>query len=73
MSTYTGVISSRILLSQLEVLECQSVQIDNLAAKKCRVFKEGLCTHDSVNMCLGETAINVLHEVDSSVGDHWNG
>jgi hypothetical protein len=72
MCSNAGIIGSLVKLGKFEILECKLIQIDNLAAKESRILEEGLCAHDSICIRLGETLIDVVKQVYSSIGNNGN-
>ena len=72
VSAHAGIICSWIFFCQLEILECESIEIYYLSAEEGRILKECLCAHDSIYVCFCKTAIDILHEVYTSVCHNWN-
>lgn len=73
MSPHAGIISSWIFFCQLEILKCQPIEVYYLPTEQCRVLKQCLSTHNSIYMRFRKTAIDVLHQIYTSVCHNRNG
>lgn len=43
-----------------------------MPAEKSRVFQQGLSAHDSVDVGLSQALVDIIEEIDASVGNNWN-
>jgi hypothetical protein len=73
MGPRAGIISSWIFFCQLKIFKCQAIEVYYLSTEQSRVLKQCFSTHNSIYMCFRKTAIDVLHQIYSSVCHNWNG